>query len=260
QTYVGGTVFWMTRFDLPQLVAHCKRYSATTLLSPPPLLERRGMGAEVQNAAQRKLGGGQLGQVWGMSEASGPMTALPLNERDKSGSVAMLVAKSEMRIVDEEGRAVTPGVAGEAWVRGPQVVTGYFKNDRTTKRRASRLWMGGTVLATCCTSKMADFTLSIVPRGKSVVPAQLESVLTTHPQIRDAGVIGVKVDDDQVPRAYVVTTGPQISEEDISSWLNDQGLADEQQLRGGVVFIKEVPRSPPGKILRQDLRAMYVDA
>ncbi|RBQ85072.1 hypothetical protein VDGD_03366 [Verticillium dahliae] len=37
QTYVGGTVFWMTRFDLPQLVAHCKRYSATTLLSPPPV-------------------------------------------------------------------------------------------------------------------------------------------------------------------------------------------------------------------------------
>ncbi|KAF3344682.1 hypothetical protein VdG2_06868 [Verticillium dahliae VDG2] len=85
QTYVGGTVFWMTRFDLPQLVAHGKRYSATMLLSPPPVWlaiakapfvtdqlstmvvgfsSAAPMGAEVQNAAQRKLGGGQLGQVW----------------------------------------------------------------------------------------------------------------------------------------------------------------------------------------------------
>ncbi|RBQ85074.1 hypothetical protein VDGD_20854 [Verticillium dahliae] len=77
------------------------------------------MGAEVQNAAQRKLGGGQLGQVREMSEASGPMTVLPLNERDTSGSLVMLVANSEMRIVDEEVRDVTPGVMGEAWVRGP---------------------------------------------------------------------------------------------------------------------------------------------
>ncbi|PNH74372.1 hypothetical protein VD0001_g3156 [Verticillium dahliae] len=140
QTHVGGTVFWMTRFDLPQLVAHGKRYSATMLLSPPPLWlaiakapfvtdqlstmvvgfsSAAPMGAEVQNAAQRKLGGGQLGQVWEMSEASGPMTVLPLNERGESGSLAVLVANSEMRIVDEEGKDVTPGVTGEAWVRGP---------------------------------------------------------------------------------------------------------------------------------------------
>ncbi|KAM0276093.1 hypothetical protein ACHAQH_007112 [Verticillium albo-atrum] len=243
QTYAGGTVFWMTKFGFPQLMAHCKRYSATTLLSPPrvwlavakaPFVTDQlntmitafssgaPMGAKLQSAAQRKLGGGQLGQMWGMSETSGPMTVLPLREKDDTGSVAMLVANSEMRIADEKGRDVEPGVAGEAWVRGPQVVAGYFKNEKATRESFVDGWhrTGDLLYFEDGKFYFVDRAKEIIHyEGRRVIPAHLESILTTHPQIQDAEVIGVTVDGDEVPRAYIVADESKASERDIQSWL-----------------------------------------
>ncbi|KAM0330119.1 hypothetical protein ACHAQA_004291 [Verticillium albo-atrum] len=284
QAFLGGTVFWMTRFDFPQLMGYCKQYSVTNIMCPPPVWlvitkapfvtdqldsvrlaysSAAPMGADVQNAAERKLGKGRglLSQVWGMSEASGPITAPVKGERDSTGSLCVLLANSEMRIVDEEGRDVEPGTAGEAWVRGPQVVSGYFKNEKAGRESFVDGWYrtGDLIYFRDGKFYFVDRAKEIIKfRGKKVIPAQLESVLVTHPLIQDAGVIGVKVDGDEVPRAYVVADESKVSGKDIQSWLADQATEDEQQLRGGVVFIEAVPRSPPGKILREGLRTLYL--
>lgn len=88
-----------------------------------------------------------------------------------------------------------------------------------------------------------------------VAPAELEAHLLSHPDILDAAVIGVDWEGTEAPRAYVVADRSKVSEEQIKSFVKEH-LATYKQLRGGVIFIDSIPKSPSGKILRKDLRAM----
>lgn len=91
-------------------------------------------------------------------------------------------------------------------------------------------------------------------KGLQVAPAELEALLLTHPKILDAAVVGVDVPGTEVPRAYVVSGG-DITEQDIKDFVKKH-VADYKQLRGGVVFMDVIPKSPSGKILRKDLREL----
>lgn len=97
-------------------------------------------------------------------------------------------------------------------------------------------------------------------KGLQVAPAELEAVLISHPRIQDAGVIGVYDEElaTEVPRAYVVADKDVVSAEDIKEFVKSR-LASHKQLRGGVVFMTAIPKSPSGKILRKELRDMDID-
>jgi len=153
QSYAGGTVYWMVRFDFAKFLEYCKKYAVTGFFSVPPiylliakspavtdqfdsvLMAISGaapMGPDLQMAVSKKLGRGkaQVGQVWGLSETTGAMTSVVRGaENDVTGSVSMLVANGQARIVDDDGKDVEPGQPGEIWVRGPQVTKGYWKNE-----------------------------------------------------------------------------------------------------------------------------------
>lgn len=95
-------------------------------------------------------------------------------------------------------------------------------------------------------------------RGFQVAPPELEAVLlekTSH--VVDVAVIGLKAkpgSDTESPRAYVVRRpGTDITEDEVKKLISDQ-LASYKQLTGGVVFLKEIPKSPSGKILKRVLR------
>jgi len=92
-------------------------------------------------------------------------------------------------------------------------------------------------------------------KGMQVAPAELEAHLLSHPDIQDAAVIGVDWGGTEAPRAYVVADRTTISEEGIKGFVKEH-MAPYKQLRGGVVFIDVIPKSPSGKILRKDLRAL----
>jgi 4-coumarate--CoA ligase len=91
-------------------------------------------------------------------------------------------------------------------------------------------------------------------KGLQVAPAELEALLLSHPKILDAAVIGIDVPGTEIPRAYVVTGG-DLTEKEIKAFVKEH-VADYKQLRGGVVFIDAIPKSPSGKILRKDLREL----
>jgi 4-coumarate--CoA ligase len=101
------------------------------------------LSRELQVAAKKKLGNGKtaVSQTWGLSETTGSMTACPRNQQpDEEGSVSMLVANGEARIVDDEGKDVEPGERGEIWVRGPNVTKGYWKNAKAHKESFVNGW------------------------------------------------------------------------------------------------------------------------
>lgn len=91
--------------------------------------------------------------------------------------------------------------------------------------------------------------------------AELEGLLTSHPKIKDAAVIGVVSKElaTELPRAYIVLdTGVEQSAgvaDEIADWM-DRRVAKHKRLRGGVRFVDAIPSSATGKILRRELKAL----
>ena len=93
-------------------------------------------------------------------------------------------------------------------------------------------------------------------KGLQVAPAEIEALLLSHDKILDAAVIGVSAPDgsgNELPRAYVVANKSKISEQEIKDFVKEN-LAQHKQLRGGVIWLEAIPKSPSGKILRRELR------
>ncbi|KAI1753916.1 acetyl-CoA synthetase-like protein [Xylaria castorea] len=282
--YLGGTCYWMQRFDFPKFCEYAKKYKVTTMFTVPPiyLLIAKSplvkdhfdtwddavsgaapMGQDLQVEVGRKLGRGTtlVRQTWGLSETTGSITMAPAGSTQAAppGSVGSLIAGCYARLVDDDGKDVEPGEAGEIWVKGPVVTKGYWKNEKANRDSFKDGWF--------CTGDIAVFKdgfFFIVDRkkelikykGNQVAPAELEAVLLSHPKILDAAVIGVPGEGTELPRAYVVANQKEISGKEIAEWFSKQGLARYKSLRGGVVFLDAIPKSPSGKILRKILRDM----
>ncbi|KAK6221374.1 hypothetical protein LQW54_001473 [Pestalotiopsis sp. IQ-011] len=280
--YMGGTLYWMPRFDFVKFCEYFKKYQATSGFSVPPiyLLISKSplvtdqfdtwvdaiagaapMGEDLQLEVSKKLGRGatKLRQTWGLSETTGSITTVPIDQTDLGpGTVGGLVPSHYAKLIDEDGKDVEPGKEGEILVRGPLVIKGYWNNPKADSEAFKNGWF-----YTGDIGVFRDGWLYIVDRkkelikykGTQVAPAELEAVLLSHPKILDAAVIGVAGEGTELPRAYVVADQKQISAEEIKSFVAQQ-VAKYKQLRGGVVFIPAIPKSPSGKILRKDLRLM----
>jgi len=95
-----------------------------------------------------------------------------------------------------------------------------------------------------------------------VAPAELEDLLLGHESIADSCVIGIPCErTGELPRAYVVKKpdAVYITEEDVQSYVAGI-LSDHKQLRGGVVFVEQLPKSASGKLLRRVLKAEYLQS
>ena len=93
-------------------------------------------------------------------------------------------------------------------------------------------------------------------KGNQVAPAELEALLISHPKINDAAVIGIQDDSQatEMPRAYVVKKADtKVTAKEVADFVKEN-LAGHKQLRGGVVFVDEIPKSASGKILRREIR------
>lgn len=281
--YMGGPVYWMPRFDFVQFLAYNRKYRITFFFTVPPIylliakspnvtdqfktLEiaisgAAPLGKDLQHAASQKLGGPEcfISQTWGLSETTGSATIMPMDMSDDTGSVSPLIPNMLARIVDDDGADVEPGKPGEVLVKGPVVCKGYYQNDAANKEAFTGEWFHTGDIA-----EFRDGLFYIVDRkkelikykGLQVAPAELEALLLSHDDVLDAAVIGVDADGgtNEVPRAYVVADQKKISGQQIVEFVK-KNVASHKQLRGGVVFLDAIPKSPSGKILRKDLRLL----
>jgi acyl-CoA synthetase (AMP-forming)/AMP-acid ligase II len=162
------------------------------------------------------------------------------------------------RIVDDDGKDVEPGQEGEILLQGPIVFRGYHNNPEADKDAFDGPWFktGDVAIFKNGMFYIVDRKKELIKyKGIQVAPAELEALLLSHPDILDAAVIGVDGEGTEIPRAYVVADRKKTSEESIKAWVKER-VAGYKQLRGGVVFIDVIPKSPSGKILRKDLRAL----
>ncbi|KAL1902862.1 hypothetical protein Sste5346_000773 [Sporothrix stenoceras] len=214
-------------------------------------------------------------QGWGMTEVT--CTCLNWNPDTEAdfGSVGELAPNCSARLVevDEDGSGdgapkyiTEANKPGELWVSGPTLLTGYWRNPKATASTihtdadGTRWLKTGDVAYVNKYGPGAAFYIVdrrkelIKVKGNQVAPAELEALLIERPDVVDAAVIGIEVDGEERPRAYIVRApGSKATGEDIAKWLASR-VTHYKRLVGGVVFIDEIPKNPSGKILRKILR------
>lgn len=212
-----------------------------------------------EDAAQRieERFGLVLREGYGLTEAS-PVVTSSAGIAPKLGSVGKALADIEVRVVDEHGADVLEGDAGEVWVRGANVFLGYYDDPEATSRvLTAEGWLRtGDIGITD-----DDGYLYLVDRAKDLVivsgfnvyPAEVEEVLLEHPDVLEAGVVGVPhPHTGEAVKAFVVLRpGATAHEETLVSWCRDH-LA-RYKCPAKVVFVDELPRNANGKLLRRSL-------
>ena len=197
---------------------------------------------------------------YGLSEAS-PVTHcnIPRGLSVKR-SIGLPIANTEAKVVDGEGGEVPVGGIGELWVRGPQVMRGYWNNAEETAKTV----MPGGWLATGDMARMdEDGFFYVVDRKKDMIlsssgfnvyPSEIERVLLLHPQVREAAVIGVaRRDGSESIKAFAVPAGDAVSDEELLA--HCRRFLAPYKIPAKIEFRAELPRTILGKTLHRVLRA-----
>jgi acyl-CoA synthetase (AMP-forming)/AMP-acid ligase II len=211
-------------------------------------------------------------QGYGLTEAS-PVTHMNTDANLSRGSVGRPVAGTEHKIVDPDSLEEIPvpaeGVSadGELWVRGPQVMSGYLGDeDATAESLPGDGWLRTGDLARQDHHGdvyIVDRLKEIIKyKGYQVPPAELEAVLLTLPDVADAAVVGASDPEtgEEIPKAYVVrqavAEGDTRSEDEVATAIEDTVNARVEPYKRirALEFVREVPKSATGKILRRTLR------
>ncbi|KAH7418158.1 hypothetical protein BKA64DRAFT_563948 [Cadophora sp. MPI-SDFR-AT-0126] len=206
-------------------------------------------------------------QAWGMSEASPAVTTQLLDDwQIAMGSVGKILPNQTVKVVSEAGEILPAGEDGEFWVKGPNIFPGYLNNPTATANCMTadgymktgdigHITKDGHVYITDRLKELIKY------KGFQVAPAELEGLLVGHEKVADACVLGVWNAEQatEVPRAYVVKNlnakgiEDAVLESEIVAWVAEK-VAGHKRLRGGAVFVDEIPKSAAGKILRRILR------
>lgn len=208
------------------------------------------------------LTGGRLIEGFGMTELSPVSHANPLMGISKKGSVGIPLPNTEAKVVDlESGETIPFGSeeSGELWVRGPQVMKGYWNRpDETAQTVTPEGWLRtGDVAKTdsegyfYIVDRLKDM---IIVSGLKVLPREVEEVLYMHPQIREAAVVGIPnaARGDDTVTAFIVTHDGQAIDVEALKVFCKQYLADFKVPRR-YEFREELPKTTVGKVLRRAL-------
>ncbi len=205
-----------------------------------------------------KITGGKLVEGYGLSEASPVTHCNPIWGRKEFGSIGVLFPDTYAKIVDEDGKEVEQGKQGELIVKGPQIMKGYWNRPEETKKALKDGWLYTGDIALM--RKNGYFEIvdrkkdMIISGGFNIYPREVEEILYKHPAIVEAAVIGVpnKYKGEAVKAFVVLKEDKSANEEEIINFCK-KSLA-HYKLPKYVEFVKELPKSTVGKILRRKLR------
>lgn len=197
---------------------------------------------------------------YGLSESIGPgCVHLGMENIHKVGAIGIPGYGWEVKIVDESGNEVPQGDVGELIVKGPGVMTCYYKDEKATKEVLKDGWLYTGDMA----MKDEDGFIFLVDRKKDVIisggeniyPVQIENFLSKHPDIKDVAVIGIADKRlGEISAAIIeVKPGRELTEEAVNEFCKEL----PRYKRPRQIIFADVPRNPTGKIEKPKLRRMY---
>lgn len=201
-------------------------------------------------------------QGYGMTEAS-PVTHVGYLQSQlyRPDSIGQPLAKTDCRVVGDEGQDLARCEAGELVMRGPQFMLGYWREPQATAGvlRDGWFWSGDIV------SRDEDDFYVVLDRRKEMIkykgfqvaPAEVEAVLLEHPAVRECGVVGRSdAAAGEVPVAFIALRDGFVSgkklEQELCAFVAERITSYKQPRE--VRFVDAVPKTASGKILRRELR------
>ncbi len=199
-----------------------------------------------------------LYEGYGLTETTG-VIAVNVPQSAKPGSVGRLLPGASARFVDDDGKDMPAGEPGEIWLKGPEVMKGYYNLPKET----AEVLTGDGYFKTGDIGKMdADGYVYITGRKKELIiiagekasPREIEDMLLRHPAVQDAAVIGKKDPSrGEIVVAFIlIRDGMTVTPEELKDHCRNEALA-QWKIPREIVFVKDLPRSPTGKVLKRVL-------
>ncbi|MDA8108012.1 MAG: class I adenylate-forming enzyme family protein [Betaproteobacteria bacterium] len=284
---LGGSAVLMAKFDAARYLALAERHRVTHTMLVPVQYQRimalpefgrfdlssfrakfctsAPFSAALKADILRRWPGG-LTEVYGMTEGGGSCILAAHQQPDKLHTVGRPAPGHDIRLIDDAGRELGPGEAGEVVGRSPLMMTGYHNQPEKT---AQAEWLDAEGRRFIRTGDVGRFDAEgflvlldrkkdmIISGGFNVFPSDLEAVLRAHPAVADAAVVGVPSERwGETPVAFVEPReGVAASTEELLAWANAR-LGKTQRL-AALQLIDHLPRSAIGKVLKRELRERY---
>jgi len=198
---------------------------------------------------------------YGLTETSSVTTMNGgLDYRRKPDSVGVPVPVCDVQVVDGEGQPLPDGEVGELWIKGPNVVTGYWNKPEATAAAISDGWLHSGDIARVDEEGfvfIVDRAKDMIIRGgENVYCVEVEAALFEHPAVTDAAAIGIphRVLGEEVGVVVHLAPGTSATEDELRSFAAERIAAFKVPVR---IWFKDdpLPRNPNGKIMKRDLKA-----
>ena len=220
-----------------------------------------GGGMATQKAVAekwKKITGTPIVEAYGLTEASPGVCCNPLNIEAYSGGIGLPVPSTEVELRDADGKEVGIGQPGELWVRGPQVMKGYWNRpEETAKTIDARGFLETGDIAVMDEKgwlKLVDRKKDlIVVSGFNVYPNEIEEVVSHNDKVMEVACIGVPNEKTgEALKVFVVKKDPSLTKEELIEFCRTELTA--YKVPKDIEFRDELPKSNVGKILRRELR------
>jgi len=276
---IGGNSLLITNpRDIPGLVKELSRHKFTAMTGVNTLFNAMinnsdfqkldfsnltlsvGGGMAVQRAVAEKwekLTGRHLLEGYGLTECAPLVTGNPYDLKHYTGSIGLPVPSTDVRLLNEQGEPVGIGESGELWIKGPQVMLGYWQRPEATAEVLKDGWVATGDIATIdeegfirIVDRKKDM---ILVSGFNVYPNEIEDVVAQHPKVLESAAVGIPSDfSGEKVKVFVVKKDPSLTQEELIAHcrLSLTGY----KVPKVVEFRDELPKSSVGKILRRELR------
>jgi len=277
--HCGATVILHSRFDPGAVIDALQTQGVTlTVLVPAQLelLANEARWAQLHSDTLRSITTGStiigsieygrhlradvpLLQVYGATETC-PIAAYQLapDAAQRPGSVGKAALHCELRLVDDAGHDVAQGATGEIWIRGPNLMTGYWNKQTESTAALSDGWYHSGDVGhqdqdgyLYVDGRRNDM---IISGGENIYPAELENVLSQCPDLAEVAVVG-RPDarwGEAVVAVVVPKAGRNVSAESVIELL--QGHVARYKLPREVVLAQSLPRTALGKLMREQIK------
>ena len=229
------------------------------------LVISNGGGTAVQEAVAKKwlaITGCPICEGYGLSETSSGITCNPTDSEAYTGTIGLPLPNVEIRILDDAGKDVAPGEAGEIAIRGPQVMRDYWQQPEETAKvmTPDGFFKSGDVgvMDSRGYVKIVDRKKDmILVSGFNVYPNEVEAVVAAHPGVLECAAIGVPdANSGEAVMLFVVRKDPALTKEALAEYCHRELTGYKRPKH--IEFRTELPKTNVGKILRRELRDAVV--
>ncbi|MCW8934882.1 MAG: AMP-binding protein [Gammaproteobacteria bacterium] len=222
-----------------------------------------GMAVQASVAEKwQKVTGQTLLEAYGLTETSPAVCINPMSLKSYNGKIGLPMPSTDVCIMDDDNNILPVGENGEICIKGPQVTQGYYNlPEETALVFDDKGWFHSGDIGFM--DEKGYFQIvdrkkdMIIVSGFNVFPNEVEAVIASHHDVLEVGVIGMP--DEQSGEsvlAIIVSKNTQLTEHDIR--LHCELTLTRYKIPKRVEFVNEVPKTNVGKILRRELRDMFV--